>query len=328
MKSDDRQSVDTRPSCRTRAALVLPTINAGAGFTDWLKALRNQTRQPDKLLLIDSSSTDQTVPTALAAGFEIKVIPRSDFSHGGTRQMAVDVLDGYDLIIFLTQDAFLADTRSIERLLEHFADTKVAAVYGRQLPRQEASPIEAHARLFNYPDQTQVKGREDIPRLGIKTAFISNSFAAYRRLALAEVGGFPSHTIQNEDTYTASKMVLAGWKVVYAADATVYHSHPFSVGQEFRRYFDIGVFHSRDPWIRQKFGGAGGEGLRYVRSELKYLSQHQPRAIVSALIRNAVKIVGFKLGNAEQCLPLGLKQRLSMNKRYWALARTSAKEPS
>lgn len=300
-----------------RSALVLPTLNAGDDFALWLAALREQTYRPDHLLLIDSSSTDDTVDLARDFGFTIATIEREDFSHGGTRQKAVESLGEFDVIVFLTQDARLAKPCALEALLAHFRDDKVAAAYGRQLPRLCADPIEAHARLFNYPEGTEVRSSEDIPRLGLKTSFISNSFAAYRRDCLEQIGGFPENTIQNEDTHAASRLILAGWKVAYVSEAVVYHSHPFTMGQEFRRYFDIGVFHARERWIREKFGSAGGEGMRFVRSELRHLWKERPSAIPSALIRTGLKLAGFKLGNSERMLPTALKKRLSANKSYW-----------
>ena len=302
---------------KAATALVLPTLNAGSDFVLWLDALRMQTYRPDRLLLIDSSSTDSTAEMAREFGFEVRTIERSAFSHGGTRRESVELLEGSDIVIFLTQDAFLASPEALAKLIRWFDDPKVGAVYGRQLPRRTAQPIEAHARLYNYPRESCVKTRDDIPQLGIKTSFISNSFAAWRRSALIAEGSFPTHTIQNEDAWVASRMILAGWKVVYAADAEVYHSHPFTWGQEFRRYFDIGVFHARDPWIRSQFGQAGGEGARFVKSELRYLSQRKPTAIPSAIIRTGLKLLGYKLGHLERHLPFALKQSLSANKQYW-----------
>lgn len=302
---------------RPTTALVVPTLNPGESFQSWLEALDRQTLQPDQRLLIDSASTDRTISLALEAGFRVRSIRREHFSHGGTRQSAVKSLDGADIIIFLTQDAILADERSLERLLDAFNDPQVAAAYGRQLPRPGADPIEAHARLFNYPENDHVRSRQDIPTLGIKSSFLSNSFAAWRRDALLEVGGFPRHTIQNEDAWVASKLILAGYKIAYSADATVSHSHGYSWRQEFKRYFDIGVFHARDPWIGKSFGTAASEGKRFVVSELRYLAKLGPRFIPSACIRTALKLLGFKLGNHEARLPLWLKRQLTTNKSYW-----------
>jgi rhamnosyltransferase len=317
MNTDTQRLTGQRSPRSQGTALVVPTLNAGEDFNRWLDALKIQTVIPERLLLIDSSSTDDTVRRAQEAGFEAVSIERSDFSHGGTRQMAVERLDDSEIIIFLTQDAVLASRDAIETLLEWFEDPKVAAAYGRQLPRPGADVIEAHARLFNYPEHDRVKTREDIPLLGIKTAFISNSFAAYRRDVLVSMGGFPRHTIQNEDTFTASRMILSGWKVAYSGQSAVYHSHALGYTQEFKRYFDIGVFHARDPWIRQSFGQASGEGRRFVFSELRYVFRNRPGATPSVLLRSALKLLGYKLGNKEQALPLWLKKRFSANKSYW-----------
>ena len=64
----------------------------------------------------------------------------------------------------------------------------------------------------------------DREALGIKTAFLSDSFAAYRCDALADVGGFPD-VPACEDMYVGAKLLQAGYTIVYAAEAQVYHSH-------------------------------------------------------------------------------------------------------
>ncbi len=299
------------------AALVVPTLNAGDCFIDWLAALRTQTVQPRRLLLIDSSSTDRTMELAEESGFDLIQISRNEFNHGGTRQLAVGQMDDCELIIFMTQDAILNSPTSLETLLKAMRDPRVGAAYGRQLPRPESSPIEAHARLFNYPTTPHLRERSDIDHYGIKTSFLSNSFAVWRRSALLEIGGFPSHLIQNEDAWAASRLIQAGWKIAYCAAATVYHSHRYGPLQEFRRYFDIGVFHAGEKWIRDSFGQAGGEGFRFVRSELMHLLRTNPALIPSALLRTGLKLVGYKLGNMQHKLPARLRPRLSMNKQYW-----------
>ena len=104
----------------------------------------------------------------------------------------------------------------------------------------------SRARSFNYPATSRLKGLADAPELGIKVSFISDTFAAYRPAVLKEIGGFPTDVILGEDTYVASKMVLAGWLNAYVADAQVYHSHNYTIVREFKRYFDTGVFHAEN----------------------------------------------------------------------------------
>ncbi|MDO8843607.1 glycosyltransferase family 2 protein [Methylicorpusculum sp.] len=300
-----------------KVGLIVPTLNAGLLWEDWLNKFEQQTRKPDYLLVIDSSSTDNTVAMALARGFAVKVIAKAEFNHGGTRQAGVSMLPDPDIIVFLTQDALLASPDVLERLLAAFDDDRVGAAYGRQLPHQNAGPIAAHARLFNYPPESQLRTMEDKKRYGLKTVFISNSFAAYRLNALMMVGGFPVDTIMNEDTYVAGKMLTAGWKIAYCADAQVFHSHDYRFVDEFKRYFDIGVFHARSSWLQQTFGGASGEGLRYVLSETRYLIRHAPWLIPSALFRTGLKWLGFKLGALHLSIPFPLRSCFSLHKAYW-----------
>ncbi|MDO9267823.1 MAG: glycosyltransferase [Methylobacter sp.] len=305
----------------SKVGLIVPTLNAGSLWKSWLTAFEQQTRKPDYLLVIDSSSSDDTVALARAHGFEVQMIAKSEFNHGGTRQFGVNRLPEADIIVFLTQDALLAKADAIERLLAAFADQQVGAAYGRQLPHRNAGPIAAHARLFNYPPaESQLRGMEDRTRFGIKTVFISNSFAAYRRSALMQVSGFPVDTIMNEDTYVAGKMLVSGWKIAYCADAQVFHSHDYGFLDEFKRYFDIGVFHTHTAWLQQTFGGASGEGLRFVISEMRYLMKHAPWLIPSAGLRTGLKWLGFKLGALHRGLPQAMLRCFSLHKTYWLRA--------
>lgn len=297
--------------------LCIPTLNPGPALNELIAALSRQSINPTQFLVVDSESTDGSMEKFSAVGATVHVIRRSEFNHGKTRQLAVEMFPDAEIIVFLTQDAIFADSRSLEKLVEAFNNPRVGAVYGRQLPRPSAGAIEAHARLFNYPGSDLIKTVENIPNLGIKAAFISNSFAAYRRTALMQVGGFPSRTILGEDTYVAAKMLLSSWDVAYCADATVFHSHDYGFVEEFKRYFDTGVFHGQEAWIRGSFGKASNEGIKFLVSELRYLWQHRPVLVISALVRTAFKYAGFQLGLRERYLPLWLKRRMSMHSHYW-----------
>lgn len=304
-----------------KVGLIVPTLDAGGLWESWLQALARQTRKPDYLLVIDSSSSDGTADLARAHGFAVKRIDKAEFNHGGTRQAGVAMLPGAEIIVFMTQDAVLAGPRALERLLAAFDDGRVGAAYGRQLPHHGAGAIAAHARLFNYPPESGTRRLEDRARFGIKTAFISNSFAAYRRGALAQAGGFPADAIMGEDACVAGKMLVNGWKVAYRADAQVRHSHEYGFMDEFKRYFDIGVFHADFSWLQLVFGGVSGEGWRFVLSEARYLLKRAPWLIPSAMLRTALKWLGFKMGSGlHGVLPRAASRHFSMHRTYWRRA--------
>lgn len=297
--------------------LCLLTLNAAPTLQPFLAALAEQPIAGLDCLAIDSSSDDNTAELLAVAGFRVHTIPRASFNHGATRQLAVELAPAADILIFLTQDAILADPLALQRLVAAFDDPRVGAAYGRQLPQRDATPVAAHARLFNYPDASSVRARADILRYGIKTAFLSNSCAAYRRSALMAVGGFPRDVILGEDTWVAARMLLAGWKIAYCADATCYHSHNYTSRQELRRYFDIGVFHTQEAWYLDALGRAEGEGWRFVLSEWRYLLRHAPGKLPAAWLRMGCKWLGYRLGRLERFLPTVLKRRLSMHPGFW-----------
>ena len=58
----------------------------------------------------------------------------------------------------------------------------------------------------------QIRSMDDCKTLGVRTAFVSNSFAAYRRTSLDQVGGFPAQVFVSEEVFVTSRLLLAGWK--------------------------------------------------------------------------------------------------------------------
>ena len=300
-----------------RYFVAIPTYNGGEVWKTAVDKIREYSPSDLYVRVIDSSSKDDTVAVAKKAGFDVTVISSNDFNHGGTRNLAVeDQINNYDIIIFLTQDT-IPEPDFIEKITVAFRDPQIACAYGRQLPHHNATPIAQHARYFNYPASGHVCDLQDATRLGIKTVFMSNSFSAYRIAAFKDLGGFPSNTILCEDMYFTAQAVLSGYKVAYVADAVVRHSHNYSPLEEFKRYFDIGVFHTDEPWIKEHFGGARGEGKKFILSELRYLLENGVHYIPIAFINNFMKIVGYKLGQKYKKIPISLVKYCSMHKRFW-----------
>ena len=308
-------------SSKVSVAVVVPVLNASKEWPAFssvlLDNLETANISRDHVLVIDSSSNDETAELVIASGFTLHTIARSEFNHGATRQLGLDIMREADVIVYLTQDALLAEPTSIKKLLQSFADPLVAASYGRQLPKIGAGAIEAHARLFNYPELPCTRNLDSRHDTGLKSIFLSNSFSAYRRSALMSVGGFPENVIFGEDTIVTGRFHLSGWKTVYLAEASVYHSHSYSFFQEFRRYFDVGVLHSRENWLLEEFGGPTGEAKKFVLSELRYLWNHNCLQIPSAIMRTGLKILAYRLGRNERRIGLRLTRRLTMNKGYW-----------
>ncbi|NHQ86557.1 glycosyltransferase family 2 protein [Iodobacter sp. HSC-16F04] len=301
-----------------RTALILPVRNAGPYLDQLLPALAEQTLKVDEWLVVDSESSDDSVARFAAAGAMVKIIDAKYFNHGGTREWARQQIKA-DIVIYMTQDAIPANPQALQNLRDAIlANDSIAAAYGRQLPRSGAGVLEGHSRSFNYPEQSRTKRFSDAPELGIKTCFSSDAFAAYRNTALDAVGGFPADIIGTEDAYVAGKMLLQNWCIRYEASAEVFHSHHYTLLQEFRRYFDIGVFYGRESWIGDLFGKAGSEGRRFLASELQALSRAGQRwRHPEVMLRVVCKLAGYRLGHLEKYLPRFVKRHIGMFAAYW-----------
>lgn len=298
-------------------SVVVPTLNGERSLEDFFAALTQQELQPDEILVADSSSTDRTVAICRSFGAEVVTVPRAEFDHGGTRTMLARRARG-EIVVFFTQDAIPAGRDALGLLVAPVAEGGAACSYGRQLPNGDATPVASHLRLFNYPPQSSRRTYQDRLQLGLKTIFISNSFAAYRKGPLAAAGYFKNGLIFGEDTCTLGRILAAGHAVAYVSEAAVYHSHNYSIGEELRRSFDIGVLHSREKWLLDTYGKAEGVGVQYVRSALTSLFRGgHPLLIPDCLLRSGVKLLGYKLGRAYTKIPATLLPVLSMNRLWW-----------
>ena len=298
--------------------VIVPVRNGGGRWREAAAALRNFVPSPRQVIVIDSGSSDASDAVARSCGFTVETIPASTFNHGRTRQYAVDkYADPDGLVVFLTQDAVLTHAESIPLLLDSFADQSIGCAYGRQLPHADAGIFAAHAVGFNYPRDSARKTWSDRTDLGIKAAFLSNSFAAYRVTDLYASGGFPDKLIAGEDVYVAMNMLRMGRAIQYCAAATVRHSHNNRLLQDTQRYFDFGVMHAQIPQLNADFGESGGEGFRFAWSELCLVARERPSALAVSSVRSLAKFLAYRLGRHYRLLPRSWCRNASMTKGYW-----------
>lgn len=296
--------------------IVIPTYRPGEKYKQLLKRLKTQSYPAGHIYVVNTGEGyyhEDEYP--VLDNLSVTHITTAEFDHGGTRDMAARKGDG-DLILFMTDDAVPADDFLIENLVKYFEDGRVGAAYARQLPAPDCGLIERYTRSFNYPEESSLKSKGDLKKLGIKTFFCSNVCAMYRRDIYQELGGFPTHTIFNEDMIFASAVIQAGLSIAYAADARVIHSHNYSGIQQFHRNFDMAVSQAEHPEV---FAGirSEGEGMKLVKQTAGYLLKKSPWLLPKLFWVSGWKYLGYLLGKRYQKLPKSLVMRFSMNRRYW-----------
>ena len=65
--------------------------------------------------------------------------------------------------------------------------------------------------------------------------------------------------------------------------------------------------------------GLKARALKFVISEIKYLSRHAFWLIPEAMLRTVMRYSGFRLGLSERYIPLNIKRKISMNPGYFKI---------
>jgi len=191
------------------------------------------------VVVVDSSSTDGSAELAREKGARLHVIPAEEFNHGATRNLGAELAGG-EVLVFTSQDAYPEHERWLAELVAPLRENgDVAGSYGRQLPHEDATPPERYFLDFLYgphPREQRAAGEEE---LSMETTLFSNVNAAMRRTAW-ERFPFAENIIMSEDQEWARRALLAGHALRYVPGAAVRHSHPYTIGSAFRRFFDSG----------------------------------------------------------------------------------------
>jgi len=265
-----------------------------------------------KVLVVDPDSKDDTVSIAKEWGAEVLSIPYREFNHGLTREKARQHL-GTDIVVFMTPDAY-GKSGFLEKLVAPIKEGKADLAYARQLPKPQASPFEALPRLLNYPESGHIRSWEDRAAWSSFLFFFSDSCSAYSNEALDKIGGF-AECLLGEDALACAKILKQGGKVAYVAEAEVYHSHTYSLLQEFRRYFDTGLARRDMAPFLAEVGKDGHYGQQFAR---KFLSSLKAEELPYGVVQLGAKWLGYQIGRfLGPHLSTRIKKALSSQKFYW-----------
>ncbi len=307
--------------------VVIPVYRPGKSFEKLLKGLRQQEYPLHRVIIMNTEKqywnreyeAEFADPGKPGEGPELEVhhLSKAEFDHGATRDQGI-CLSKADICICMTHDAVPGDPQLVGNLVKALeAGEDIAAAYARQLPFDDCSLIETYTRSFNYPENSRIKSIADLEKLGIKAYFCSNVCAAYRTDIYRKLGGFIKRTIFNEDMIYAAKAMKQGYRIAYAADALVFHSHNYTALEQLHRNFDLAVSQADHPEV---FAGISseGEGIRLVKKTAAFLLRQGKWYLIPRLIlHSGFKYAGYFLGKRYRRLPKKLVSGLTMNKAYW-----------
>lgn len=296
-----------------KLSIILLTLNSSSYLPSCLEAIRQQDfPHAVEIVLIDSGSTDGTVEVARGRVDQLIQIPKGDFHHARTRNLAASKARG-EFLVFLSVDALPIGTKWLANLLRHFVDNRVGAVYGRQVPRPGAS---IERRMFfehRYPASASIKtagsSRQGNPNQEYHYTDVNGAL----RKRIWEAMPYPECCKTYEDVGMAKQLLERGWTIVYEPEAAVIHSHNYSLITGLRRSFDTGVIYDwLGLWDKTTKTAFRKEGTRRALRELRTAwSRGEKLGAAYLALYDVARYVGVCLGRNGKKLPLAIKRQLS-----------------
>ncbi len=301
--------------------VALPVLNGGALLDGVLAAVRAQELDREvELVVIDSGSTDGSREVARAHGARVLEIPRSEFSHGGTRNRLMELSRG-EHVAFLTQDSEPAGPGWLAALLGGFAlADDVALVAGPYLPRPDASPMVRRELLEYFAGFGGTRVDRGPAALGPATYF-SSATGAVARWAWERAPFRPLPYA--EDQQLARDVLAHGWAKAYVPEAAVLHSHDHPPLRALRRYFDdfralAEVHGHREPMTPRYMAARVRADVTADRAFMRRAGMRGAElelATARSLAHHAARAAGRSLGSNADRLPAWLRRGLSLQRR-------------
>lgn len=176
------------------------------------------------LTVFDNDSTDGTTAIAGAAADQLIMVPRRRYVPGRVLNAAMDATRS-EIVVFLNADCTPVGPDVLRHLVAPFADPSVVAVFGRQVPRSGCHRLFARDIRATFGSGTRQQRWRHC---------FSMAASAIRRSAWDEQP-FDAHLQYSEDIDWTWHMRQRGYRVAYAPNAIVRHSHNYTRSQWRRR---------------------------------------------------------------------------------------------
>lgn len=206
-------------------SIVIRAYNEAQHIRRLLEGIRQQTLQDVEIILVDSGSTDRTVPIAESFGARIVRIPSNEFTFGRSLNVGLQAATR-ELVVIASAHVYPVYADWLEVLLRPFKDNDVALTYGKQRGPQSAYFSEQQVYRQWYPDFSQ-------PRQ--PTVFCNNANAAIRK-SLWEKNRYDETLTGLEDLAWAKWAKEQGYDIAYVAEAEIIHVHTETPQAVFNRY--------------------------------------------------------------------------------------------
>jgi rhamnosyltransferase len=265
-----------------------------------LAALRAQDL-PLELVCFDNDSTDGTAAAVRAQADSVHTVPAGQYVPGRVLNQAMAATTG-EVVVFVNSDCTPQDSQWLRALLEPFQDERVAATFGRQIPRPGCWRLYAKDTENTFGDGRQQRRWRHC---------FSMASSAVRRSVWAALP-FREDLRYSEDIDWTWRVRQQGHTLRYVPESVAMHSHNYTLAQLYRRQYGEGraeaAIFTWTAWEGSLLRYALLPYVRLVLSDWRYCLQRAAlgaalAAPVLRLAQAAGRRRGFRVGERERRQP-------------------------
>ncbi|MEU4237792.1 bifunctional polysaccharide deacetylase/glycosyltransferase family 2 protein [Actinoplanes sp. NPDC026619] len=255
------------PPVTDPVSVIVPAYNEKEGIEAAVRSLAGGDYPTIEVVVVDDGSTDGTaaiVERMGMPGVRVVRVPNGGKSNALNTGIA---LAKHDLIVTVDGDTIF-EKDSIRNLVQAFADPTVGAVAGNVKVGNREKMVAAWQHIeyvigFNL-DRRLYEVLNCMPT-------VPGAIGAFRREALAQVGGISDETLA-EDTDVTMALCRAGWRVVYEERAKAWTEAPTTLEQLYRQRYRWSYGTMQAMWKHRRALRDSGPSGRFGRVGLPFLA--------------------------------------------------------
>lgn len=219
-------------STATRVGVVIVNYNSGPWLERCLLALTEQSRAPDRVVVVDNASEDQSWPVDANINLPVELV-QLDHNVGFAKanNLAVDRLDDVEWIVTLNPDA-IASRSWLEDMLVASEKKSEFDFFGCRMVAEDRAVLDGVGDIYHSSGLVWRHGHGDPvsahpvanPMAGNEIFSACAAAALYRRQCWLEAGGLDERFFcYVEDVDLGFRLRLLGYRCWYVPTAEVMH---------------------------------------------------------------------------------------------------------
>jgi len=241
--------------------VIIVNYNGGERLETCLSALKQQTRQPDRTILVDNNSSDFVADSIHKKFPNVEIVElEENVGFAAANNKAVDLLASVDWVVLLNPDAYVK-LDWLEKYLTGASEHPDCSSFACRMLSMDGQSLDGTGDVYHVSGASWRRdyGRPAERRRQSDEIFSPSGAAAlFKRDVYLEAGGLNEDFFcYMEDVDLGFRIQLLGYRCFYISDAAVTHEGSALVGQhsDFQVYYGhrnliwVYVMNMPSPWI-------------------------------------------------------------------------------